>query len=209
MPRPKKLRILCLHGFSQNGILFRRKTADLRKSLLDMAEFVYLTAPLRVPYEVSSKFEGVEKNAKKDEATFALIQETFDKKGPFDGVMGFSQGACLSSIITAILERRDQKLLHPPLKFAMFFSGFRPMDERYAYLYDDGPKLRTPTFHCIGQRDHIVTPERSETLIQCFEQPEVFYHPGNHYVPSYDGATRAIRIFLSQFRDLGGLRSTL
>lgn len=34
-----KLRILCLHGYTQNAVMFRKKTAVMRKSVDDNAEF--------------------------------------------------------------------------------------------------------------------------------------------------------------------------
>ncbi|KAI9356242.1 serine hydrolase FSH [Zopfochytrium polystomum] len=44
-----KLRILCLHGFSQNANLFRKRTAVLRKDLAPIAELVYISAPHLAP----------------------------------------------------------------------------------------------------------------------------------------------------------------
>lgn len=34
-----KLRILCLHGYTQNATMFRKKTAVARKSIDDLADF--------------------------------------------------------------------------------------------------------------------------------------------------------------------------
>jgi hypothetical protein len=34
-----KLRILCLHGYTQNATMFRKKTAVARKSVDDLADF--------------------------------------------------------------------------------------------------------------------------------------------------------------------------
>ena len=40
------LRILCLHGYRQNGTMFREKTGSLRKLLKKhVAEFVFIDAP--------------------------------------------------------------------------------------------------------------------------------------------------------------------
>ena len=44
------LRILCLHGYRQNGHMFREKTGSLRKLLKkQVAEFVYIDAPHVIP----------------------------------------------------------------------------------------------------------------------------------------------------------------
>lgn len=42
------LRILCVHGYRQNGNSFREKTGALRKLLKKHVELVYLSAPLSV-----------------------------------------------------------------------------------------------------------------------------------------------------------------
>jgi len=46
------LRILCLHGYRQNGNMFREKTGSLRKLLKKhVAEFVYIDAPHLIPIQ--------------------------------------------------------------------------------------------------------------------------------------------------------------
>lgn len=47
MSTPSKLRILCLHGMVQNGTIFRKKTAVLRKKLDKIADLGESTGPLR------------------------------------------------------------------------------------------------------------------------------------------------------------------
>lgn len=43
------LRIICIHGYRQNGISFREKTGALRKILKKQVELVYISAPHQVP----------------------------------------------------------------------------------------------------------------------------------------------------------------
>ena len=50
------------------------------------------------------------------EGSLELIQRTFDLHGPFDGVMGFSQGAALLALLCLIKTRRPE-LLSPSVKF--------------------------------------------------------------------------------------------
>lgn len=42
------LRILCIHGYQQNGSTFREKTGAFRKLLKKQVELIYLDAPLSV-----------------------------------------------------------------------------------------------------------------------------------------------------------------
>ncbi|XP_075927711.1 esterase OVCA2 isoform X1 [Petromyzon marinus] len=46
---PPLLRILCLHGYRQNGKSFRDRTGSLRKILKKHAELVYISAPNVIP----------------------------------------------------------------------------------------------------------------------------------------------------------------
>ncbi|KAK6055689.1 hypothetical protein COOONC_06804 [Cooperia oncophora] len=41
-----RLRILCLHGYRQNDVLFREKTGSLRKQFKKYADFEFISAPL-------------------------------------------------------------------------------------------------------------------------------------------------------------------
>lgn len=59
------------------------------------------------------------------DAAHALIEEAIDEHGPFDGVLGFSQGAALA--ISFLLEHRmayPDELL--PFRFAIFYSPTIP-----------------------------------------------------------------------------------
>ena len=47
------LRVLCIHGYRQNGGSFREKTGALRKLLKKQVELVYLDAPHSVRRAVS------------------------------------------------------------------------------------------------------------------------------------------------------------
>jgi len=50
------LRILCLHGYRQNGNMFREKTGSLRKLLKKhVAEFIYIDAPHVIPIQDNTK----------------------------------------------------------------------------------------------------------------------------------------------------------
>jgi hypothetical protein len=51
-PRRRKLRILCLHGFRQNGSSFRGRTAALAKRISSLADLVFVDAPHPLPFFV-------------------------------------------------------------------------------------------------------------------------------------------------------------
>ena len=110
-----RLRILALHGGYQNATIFRTKRAkDLQKRLKDIAKFECIDGPiLATPAENvkderrnwfnwdENDAENFEEYLHQDEIVWWKFEETWREyldeiwlhQGPFDGVLGFSQGA--------------------------------------------------------------------------------------------------------------------
>ncbi|KAI9016448.1 serine hydrolase FSH [Phycomyces nitens] len=134
MSTPDKLRILCLHGMVQNGPVFRKKTAVIRKKLDKIAELVYVTAPHLIvdPRYTSDAHReaAADENASLESKPFGwwhptpsgatpkdhykgfhesveYLKTILIEKGPFDGVFGFSQGAGLAAVMAELLENRE------------------------------------------------------------------------------------------------------
>ncbi|KAL8869172.1 MAG: hypothetical protein Q9174_004470 [Haloplaca sp. 1 TL-2023] len=135
------------------------------------------------------------------------IAQTIYDEGPFDGVIGFSQGACAAAMVASLLEpgredrffalRKDRKQVFPdsfvstdpeggaiqePLKFAIIYSGFRAPGNRYAAFYE--PPLKTPTLHYFGAVDSVVEEGRGRALLEVCEEAKEVVHPGGHFLPS-------------------------
>ncbi|ORY76586.1 serine hydrolase-domain-containing protein [Protomyces lactucae-debilis] len=198
-------RILFLHGYTQSGNTLRHKTGALSKSLGKFSEIVYPTGPHQLEMPDPSDPEERARLEKLDneegEGSFAwwrandedfiglpeslaLIKDVLETQGPFDGVMGFSQGGGFAAMLASLLERSNPlfKVKHPPFKFAVIFSGFRSRFPQYDYLYE--PAIKTPMLHVIGRNDPIVTPERSQMLVDASKNNTLLLHPGSHFVPS-------------------------
>lgn len=127
--------------------------------------------------------------------TFKALSEVLDTEGPFDGVVGFSQGAALALMLAGALEPGKREKVpeswgfttqHPPMKFAVAFSGFRaPVGTsggELDFLYE--PKIETPTLHFIGNSDEIVTEERTLVSVEACKGGRVVRFPGGHYLPT-------------------------
>lgn len=121
-----------------------------------------------------------------DESVAYLHDFLIKQSSPFDGVLGFSQGACMAALLAALLERPG---LHPsfpshptlqPLKFAILCGGFKAHDSALAKFYP----LELPTLHVIGRNDVIVTEERSRTLVRECNDCRIEFHEGGHFIPS-------------------------
>lgn len=136
------------------------------------------------------------------------------EQGPFDGVMGFSQGAALAAMVASLLEdgRADafakvkdgmafpssfSEVQPPPLKFGVCFSGLLNKHENYAAFYE--PKIQTPILHVLGSMDTIV--EESESLAlaeRCVHggAGNIIRHAGTHTVPTSERDIAAVIQFI-------------
>jgi predicted esterase len=154
----------------------------------------------------SFTYEGIELG-------LARIAEVLKSEGPFDGVIGFSQGGCATGMVASLLEpgRREafeaaqakggmrfpesfendtnsiEGLIHPPLKFAVSYSGFAPStNPLYQGFYE--PQIHTPMLHFLGSVDTVVEEKRSLWLVDaCVDgrkEGRLVYHPGGHFLPS-------------------------
>lgn len=129
----EKLHILALHGYRQNGEVFRQKTGSFRKMVHKWARFTYITAPHKViPVDDLSNVDEIDVQQSPDaeqygwffnrddrtyrgirkggpaigfEESIKLVEETFEKYGPFDGILGFSQGACFVGLLCDLQQR--------------------------------------------------------------------------------------------------------
>ncbi|CAN6615809.1 family of serine hydrolases 3 [Trichomonascus vanleenenianus] len=199
-------RILCLHGFVQNGPLFARKSSGVRKALSKIGyETVYLTAPVELaisdlPFDLNvGSLGGDSANGSSDmrswwpnsesapehyslDQAFEAIKESIAQDGPYDGVLGFSQGAGLAGILCQMMHKLHPD--QPPLKFGVFYSGFRVKPEEHQHYYT--PPISTPTLHIMGTLDTVVSEERTMWLYNSCEESKrtLLTHPGGHFVPN-------------------------
>lgn len=151
--------------------------------------------------------EGVEQGLE-------VVAKVLKEQGPFDGVMGFSQGAALTAMVVSLLEagRADAfagvndgmafpssfaDLQHPPMKFGVCFSGLLNKHEKYAAFYE--PKIATPVLHILGSMDTIV--EESESLAlaeRCVDggAGNIIRHAGTHTVSTSERDIAAVIQFI-------------
>lgn len=206
-----------LHGFTQSGSLFRAKTGALTKAItkafpLHTVSFSYPTGPLRLnPFDVPGYTSSNDNDKEVEEPEMygwwrrpsttpptykgiedglATVAATLKNEGPFDGVVGFSQGACLTAMVASLLEpgRSDSFSAaaaapgdgvqfpesfypgntgnQPPLKFAIVYSGFKVADPRWGALYDVQRPITTPLLHVLGTLDALVIEAMSRGLIE-------------------------------------------
>ena len=126
-----------------------------------------------------------------DSARRALdfVQETIDEEGPFDGVIGFSQGATLA--LALLLRHSTDHPLDPPyaiFKFAIFFScvGIREDQNHW------DSKLGIPSLHVFDEADSI---SAKSTIAKELCEPgsaKLVVHQRGHDIPRDNVSVNAI-----------------
>jgi hypothetical protein len=184
------LRVLCLHGYHGSGAILRDQMESLAATLPPNVEFVYVDAPSLATGDFGWWHEGFDGWERTRDWAIDLVGA-----GPrFDGVFGFSQGAALAGLLTAVQESGSA----PPefhLDFAVMVGGFTSDLPKHAELFRR--KLTTPSIHVIGRSDVIVPRTDSLRLAGRFADPLVLEHPGGHIVPGHDAVARPIADFLA------------
>ncbi|GLE07673.1 hypothetical protein PINS_up018276 [Pythium insidiosum] len=180
----RKMRVVCLHGWRTNARILRHQTAGLRAALGDDAEFLFLdgtfkasgpaqevvqtfyqheapffewwdavklpTADASANERYAYRYEGVDE-------TLRSVSERIRALQPVDALVGFSQGAGLTTLLTAHWLRQHEAV---PWKACVLVSGFRPRAKEVKHLLEDANghrvKISVPSIHIIGEADAIV-----------------------------------------------------
>ncbi|KAH9329945.1 hypothetical protein KI387_002053, partial [Taxus chinensis] len=201
-----KLRVLCTYGFRTSGDILQKQISRWDSSITDKFDMHFLDGPL--PATGKSEVEGIfpppyyeRFQYNKDftefnnlDKAFSLIVDYMEKNGPFDGLLGFSQGAMLCAAVVCYQPKGAMLRNHPPISFIISISGVKFRDrEMSAFLYP--PHIKCPSVHVTGAKDYVK--ELSQELIQAFENPLVIRHPHGHVVPKLDGqAVREVNQFI-------------
>ncbi|KAH0669370.1 hypothetical protein KY285_025444 [Solanum tuberosum] len=122
------------------------------------------------------------------EECLQYVEANMEKYGPFDGVLGFSQGAILTASMPGMQRERVALTKVPKIKFVIIIAG-----AKFGGLQFGCPNLASnafaspiecPSLHFIGEKDPRILNE--EELVGCFMNPVVIYYPEGHKVPNLD-----------------------
>ncbi|CAN6275852.1 unnamed protein product [Urochloa humidicola] len=195
-------RLLCLHGFRTSAEIMRRQVVgrwpDEVTSRLDL---VFADGPFPAegaspvagvfdpPYyewfqfagEISGAHDPIE--CRNLDGCFSYLEELMIREGPFDGLLGFSQGAAVSAVLAGLQEKGLAFTGVAKVKCVIAISGGKihaPVAASRAF----DSKIACPSLHFIGDDDF--AKPRSEELLEAFADPLVICHPCGHTVPNLD-----------------------
>ncbi|KAL4937236.1 hypothetical protein BDV06DRAFT_203330 [Aspergillus oleicola] len=199
------MRFLCLHGGSTSGEIFEIQSGGLTQALEQAGhKFHFMNGRLDSDCEPELKcivpppfYNHYPRDISPGSDLQNAIQYTqriISREGPFDAVMGFSQGAALAySLLEHDYTTRKQTETEtgssgsPLFKAAVFICAGMPYDlsgKESASLPSEGGYVVTiPTAHIVGKQDALF--EQGRKLYGLCEpsQAELYDHGGKHMIP--------------------------
>ncbi|KAK4758872.1 hypothetical protein SAY87_020173 [Trapa incisa] len=204
----RKMKILCLHGFRTNGSFLKWRIGKWDPFIFDSFDLDFPDGLF--PAGGKSDIEGIFPppyfewfQFDKDFTEYTNLEECITylcdyimANGPFDGFLGFSQGANLSALLLGYQAQGKVLKDHPPIKFFISISGTKFRDPRICDVaYKDPIKVRS--IHLIGDKDWLKLP--SEELVSAFHDPLILRHPQGHVIPRLDEeATQKLRDWMEK-----------
>ncbi|OIW10602.1 hypothetical protein TanjilG_15974 [Lupinus angustifolius] len=133
--KQKKPRILCLHGFRTSGEILKKLISRWPETITEKLDLVFLDGLF--PAQGKSDVEGIYDppyyewfQANKDyteysnfEECVAYIEDYMLKNGPFDGFLGFSQGAMIEAALPGMQAQGVALGKVNKIKFLIIISG--------------------------------------------------------------------------------------
>ncbi|PWY83451.1 hypothetical protein BO70DRAFT_379263 [Aspergillus heteromorphus CBS 117.55] len=188
------MRFLCLHGAGTSAEIFEIQTGGITYDLSKKGHtFKYVNGYMEdaVEPELKDIFEGPfyshypRDQAPREKLAPAIkhVQQIIEKDGPFDAVMGFSQGAALAC---ALIVQHAQTHQEPLFKLAVFICGAAPFDSTgSAHMSAPAGEypVQIPTTHIVGKQDPVY-PQSMRLFRLCEPGKVQFYdHGSKHMVP--------------------------
>ncbi|XP_070699946.1 esterase OVCA2 [Pempheris klunzingeri] len=125
-----------------------------------------------------------------------VVREAVKVRGPFDGILGFSQGAAFVAMLCSLQEQK----LEPEFsfRFAILVAGFRSACKEHQKFYS--APLQIPSLHVFGLEDRVIPDNMSRELLPSFQDPQLLTHPGGHFVPAASAHRQSYQDFLKSFQ---------
>ncbi|XP_070566433.1 esterase OVCA2-like isoform X2 [Ptychodera flava] len=214
-----------LYPWIPNAQSFRERTGSFRKILKKHAEFVFISAPNVVPPMESAERAENETTSddqrgwwfSRDDDYFSagdtsdvskgfdkslqVIEKAFTEEGPFDGVLGFSQGATLVGMLCAI---KDEPGSPFHFDFAILVAGFRSLSTNHDKYYSK--PISCPTLQVFGDTDKVIPKEWSVEHLKYFIEPETLSHTGGHFIPASSPQKKIYLEYLQKWLDAKRLK---
>ncbi|GAY63168.1 hypothetical protein CUMW_223460 [Citrus unshiu] len=141
------------------------------------------------PHQYQQQTDGLD-------VSLAYLKTIFSQEGPFDGILGFSQGAAMAASVCAQWERLKGEI---DFRFAILCSGFALHSAEFEHR-----SINCPSLHIFGGdlgNDRQVANQASKELAKAFEEgcSVIIEHDCGHIIPTRSPYIDEIKSFLQRF----------
>ncbi|KAI3961782.1 hypothetical protein MKW92_037629 [Papaver armeniacum] len=189
-------RVLCLHGFRTSGeILKKQLLTKWPESAVKKLDLVFVDAPFPCtgksdvegffdpPYYEWYQFDKETTEYRNFDECLEYVEDVMMKQGPFDGLLGFSQGGILSAGLPGLQSKGLALMKVPKIKFVIIIGGAMFQSPAIAEkAYSPSSPVQSPSLHFLGEKDFMR--RYGEKLLELFVEPVVIHHPNGHIIPS-------------------------
>ncbi|KAI1204354.1 serine hydrolase FSH [Annulohypoxylon truncatum] len=165
------MRFICLHGMGTSADIFETQTGPLRQALGNNHDFEFYEGEYEVPpapgidtifdCEVYKAWYDPCLGASTHRKALELLSDIVEEDGPFDGCIGFSQGAALLASFLLAHQALDP-FSPPPFRLAIFICGSSALSVSEDGLWSRidpqivecrNKRIKIPTVHIYGCKD--------------------------------------------------------
>mmetsp|Transcript_7816 Transcript_7816/g.17530 ORF Transcript_7816/g.17530 Transcript_7816/m.17530 type:complete len:228 (-) Transcript_7816:165-848(-) len=192
LPLQRK-KILCLHGFRTSGKIMYMQTAAMR--FHTPLQYTFMDGPCPAEadpdplvmefYPNRPYFEWYQRDRDPPgvrgmkEATEEVVR-FLKTHGPFQGLMGFSQGASLVTTLAHMQQTQHELFRGGSLfDFVVLIGGVTP-----PLITAEEAHLLLPSCHIMGTRDHVYVHSQALTTYYDASSRVVLQHNEGHNIPS-------------------------
>jgi len=197
-------KILCLHGYAMNSEWLQRWLVPIETALPGRVELVYPQGPIACPaaevramatqYQVAMPEAriGAGQNwcwyrASDDkppeylflDQSLAWLKQYCEEHGPWEGVLGWSQGATMAAILSAL--QQNGSGYDFGLSWAVLCGGFLPTRPGLSSLFE--PLIALPSLHVVGKKETEFMRQRALKLFAAFRAGDWLETPVGHVLP--------------------------
>lgn len=137
-----------------------------------------------------------EKQCEGFEESYTYLKSILSSRGPFDGILGFSQGAAMAALVC---EQQQRRAGISDFRFAILCSGFSLLPETTGLRC-----INLPSLHVFGSRkgkDKQIDCEASKKLSSLFDEgcSMIIEHDMGHIIPAKPPYINQFEEFLRRF----------
>ena len=173
------MNVLALHGYHMSGKIMCSMSIPLLKRLDYNINLITPNAPYLIKNQLSSEITNYFRPSYYQwfSEVHNININALKKLDNIDGIIGFSQGAQIASIISPYIKP----------KFIICISGVD-------YNIDNDNIIDIPSFHIIGKNDSFLC--KSINLTKKFKNPHIVYHEGGHHFPKDVNIYKDVNTFI-------------